>query len=139
MKQTETNYEQQAIEFANKYGVVLQIGTPTYGRHFEDDTQSRYIFPCKLKRDGKSYSFKFGQSIADGSNEPTMYDILACLTKNDPEDYDFFCDNYGYAKYDEETGRRNKSSYKIYLSVVKEWEGVQRLFGDILDELQEIN
>jgi len=128
-----TNYEQQATDFAEQYNVKLSIGEPTYKDHFHDG-QMRWVFPCKLSRNGKSYSFKFGQSIAAGKKKPTMYDILACMTKYDPESYEFFCSNYGYEK--------SRSAYSTYLAVCREYEGMCRLFEDsetIFDELREIN
>jgi hypothetical protein len=127
---TVSSYEQQAIDFAKKYGVKLSIGEPTY-KDFWHDGQMRWVFPCKLSREGKSYSFKFGQSIAAGKQKPTMYNILACMTKNDPEDYDFFCSNYGYEK--------SRSAYSIYLAVCREYEGMRRLFNpEELEEMQDI-
>lgn len=63
---------------------------------------------------------------------PTLYDILACLTKSDPGDIEDFCSDYGY----------NTDSIKdneLHKAVCKEWKGVNRLFGDCLEELQEIN
>lgn len=129
---TSTDYQQQAIDFANKYGVELEIGMARLGYHFEDDNQKRYIFPCTLTRDGKSYSFEFGQSIADGAKEPTMYDILACMTKNDPYSFEDFCHEYGY----DEDSRKAERTYE---AVKEEWANVDDLFGDILEELQEIS
>ena len=135
---TVSSYEQQAIDFANKYGVKLSIGKPTYKTHFNDG-QMRWVFPCKLSRNGKTYSFTFGQSIAAGKSEPTMYDVLACMTKYDPESFQFFCSNYGYNEVDLETGKQNKMAYKTYLAVCREYEGMCRLFNsEELEEMQDI-
>jgi hypothetical protein len=85
-----------------------------------------------LKKDGKQYSFKFGQSIAEGSNEPTLYDVLACLQKYDVGTFEDFCGNFGY---DEDS----RKAEKIYKAVCKEYEGMQRLFNEEeLELLQEI-
>jgi len=126
-----SSYEQQAIDFATKYGVRLTIGTPVYSTHFDDDTTRRYVFPCKLQRNGKSYSFKFGQSISKDNEQPTMYDILACLEKYESYSFEDFCANYGY----NEDSRKAEKTYK---AVCKEYAAVERLFGDIMEELQEI-
>lgn len=126
------NYTQQAEQFAQKFGVKLSIISSDYGKYFADDTQSRHIFTCKLQRGRKSYTFKFGQSIAAGAKEPEMYDILAYLQKHDPETFEDFCGNYGY---DEDS----RKAYKTYKAVCREWAAVERLFSDCLDELQEIN
>jgi hypothetical protein len=65
--------------------------------------------------------------------EPNAYDILSCLTKNDPEDFKNFCDNYGY-------DNDSIKATKIYEAVVQEWNEVQKIWNDQeINELQEIN
>ena len=125
------DYQKQAQDFADKYGVKLEILNTSKGFHFDDDKQSRFIFLCKLKRGRKSFTFKFGQSIASGSKKPTMYDILTSLTKYDPESFEDFCSEFDY-------DTDSRKAEKIYKAVSKEWKNVDRLFGDILEELQEI-
>ena len=63
---------------------------------------------------------------------PTAYDILACVTTNDPETFEDFCANYGY----DEDSRKAEA---IYFAVQKEWKNINRIFSDCMDELQEIN
>lgn len=63
---------------------------------------------------------------------PKLYDILACLTKSNPGHFEEFCDEYGYS--DDSISARD-----TWQAVVKEWREVERLFGDCLEELQEIN
>ena len=127
----ESKYETIANQLAKKHGIKLTVISEDYGRYFDDDTQSRNIFKLRLSRKGKSYTFKFGQSIAAGSTPPTMYDVLACLTKSDPGSFEDFCDEFGY----DTDSRRAEKTYK---AMVKEWKNVNRLFGDILEELYEI-
>lgn len=125
------NYQQQANQFATKHNVKLKINGTKYGKHFADDKESRYIFNCTLTRNRKKYTFNFGQSILAGNQEPTIYDILTCLTKYDPETFENFCMEYGY----------NTDSIKAlntYKAVKREFNGVNRLFNDILEQLQEI-
>lgn len=129
---TDTNYKQEATIFANKYGIKLIVGDPEYKKYFSDDKKERYVFPCKLTRAGKSYSFKFGQSIAAGDENPDLYSVLACLTKYDPGTFENFCGDFGY-----NTDSRNAE--KTYKAVCKEFAAVERLFSDILPELSEIN
>ena len=126
------NYQKQAQDFATKYGVKLLINSVNYGKHFQDDKESRYIFNCTIKRNGKQYTFNFGQSIAQGSNEPTMYDILTCLEKYESRDFEDFCSNYGY-------DNDSIKALNTYKAVSREYKAVNRLFGDIMEELQEIN
>lgn len=123
--------EQEAQYFADVNNVKLKINRTTYGKHFADDKESRYIFNCTLTRNRRRYTFNFGQSIAAGNTKPTMYDILTCLTKYNPETFENFCSEYGY----------NTDSIKAlntYKAVQREFNGVNRLFSDILEELQEI-
>ena len=117
-----SNYDQQAEKFAKKYGVKLSfIGDPEYRKYFPEDKEYRYVFKCRLTRAGKSYTFTFGQSLADGSKEPTLYDILACLTKYDPESFENFCSEYGYDS-------DSRTAERTYKAVCKEFAGVDRLF-----------
>lgn len=125
------DYQQQANEFATATGTKLKINLTTYGKHFADDKESRYIFNCTLTRKRKRYTFNFGQSIAAGNVEPTMYDIITCLTKYNPETFENFCSEYGY-------NTDSINAQKTYKAVKREFNGVNRLFSDILEELQEI-
>ena len=125
------NYQQHANEFATKNGIKLKINSSKYGKHFPDDKNSRYIFNCTLSRNRKKYTFNFGQSIAAGNEAPTMYDILTCLEKYENANFDDFCSNYGY-------NNDSIKALKTYKAVSKEYKNVFRLFGDIMEELQEI-
>lgn len=125
------NYQQQANEFATKHGVNLKINSSKYGHHFAGEEQKRFIFNCTLTRNGKKFTLNFGQSIAAEDTPPSFYDILATLTKYDPESFEFFCSNYGYST-------DSIKALKTYKAVKREFNGVNRLFSDILEELQEI-
>ncbi len=125
------NYQQQANEFATATGTKLKINSSKYGKHFTDDKESRYIFNCTLTRNGKKFTLNFGQSIAAEDTPPSMYDILACLTKYDPESFKFFCSEYGY-------NEDSIKALKTYKAVQREFKGVNRLFADVLEQLQEI-
>lgn len=128
-----SSYEQQAIDFADKYGIKMKIISSKYGLYFADDKICRYIFKCKLSMSGKSYTFNFGQSIAECSKEPSLYSVFACLEKNDPEDFEFFCSNYGY-------DTDSRSAYKTFKGVERQYNSMLRVFGsDILEEMQDIN
>ena len=64
---------------------------------------------------------------------PTAYDVLACLTKNDPDTFENFCSEFGY---DEDS----RKAEKIYNAVVEEWRNVCALFTDEeIEQLQEIS
>lgn len=126
-----SEYIKKANDFAKKFGVKLKIVDREYGKHFYDDKEERYRFKCKLTRKGKSYTFWFGQSIAEGDVEPNMYDVLTHLEKYKSRDFDDFCSDYGY-------DNDSIKALKIYKLVKKEYENVERLFGDCMEELREI-
>lgn len=121
-----------AINFRVKHDCMFKILSTERGFYFKDDKETRFIFKIRLTRNRKSYTFKYGQSINNGSKKPDWYDILSCLTKHDPGSFENFCADYGY----EEDSRK---AFKTYLDVQKEYKAVERLFGDVLEELQEIN
>lgn len=156
------DYEKQADDFLTKVNGKIKIKYIKYDRYFPDDKESRYIFrftisrqiaDCKkctygphsgcncngntafcfnMPRKTVQYSATFGQSLAEGNTIPRSYDILACLTKYDVGTFENFCSEFGY---DEDS----RKAEKIYKAVLKEWAGVKRVFGDVLDELAEIN
>lgn len=126
-----TDYEQQALDFAKKHGVTLVSYTPEFKKHFPDDITPRWVFPMLISRNGKDYKFKFGQSIASGAKEPTMYDVLSCLEKYAHPTFEDFCSEYGY-------DTDSRTAERTYKAVQREYKGVERLFSDIMDELREI-
>ena len=75
----------------------------------------------------------FTQSRAQGSNPPDEYDIITCLTKNDPGSFENFCSEFG-------CDTDSRSAEKTYKAVKAEWEKVLRVFGEgeCLDDLREI-
>ena len=125
------NYQVMTNEFAQKHGVTLkQIEEPEYKFHFIGDKTRRWVFKMILARNGKSYTFDFGQSISNGCTTPEMYDVLVFLTKYDIGSYADFLSEFGYPNCAE--------SKRVYNGVKREYKAVNRLFGDIMDELQEI-
>ena len=133
IKKNMTDYQKQADDFAKKHGVTLHfIGEPVKRKYFPKDETARYVFRCRLRSGGGTYTFDFGQSIAAGNKKPTMYDILACMTKYDPGSFENFCGEYGY---DEDS----RSEEKTYKAVCKEWDAVNRMFSsEALEEMSEI-
>ena len=126
-----TTYEKQASKFAAKTGTKLAILSSDY-KPMWNEKQSRYVFKCKLSRKGKSYTFEFGQSIACGGEEPTLYSIISCLQKYDVGSFEDFCSEFGYSE-------DSRTAERTYNAVCKEFAAVERLFSDVIDQLQEIN
>ena len=70
--------------------------------------------------------------ISECKTSPTLYDVLACLTKHDPETFEDFCFEYDY-------DTDSRKAYDIFMAADKGWHEVKRMFSDCMDELQEIN
>jgi hypothetical protein len=80
----------------------------------------------------RQYTFDFGQSIAAGGEEPTMYDVLTCLQKYDVGTFDNFCGDFGY-------DNDSIAAHKVYKAVAREYKNMVRVFGEtVLEEMQEI-
>lgn len=64
---------------------------------------------------------------------PSVYDVLACLTKYDPGTFEDFCSDYGY-------NEDSRTAERIYFAVRKEYTQLARLFTlEQMEELAEIN
>ena len=95
------------------------------------DEQSNYA----RKNPPKSY-----ESIADRIKRtkqpvsvPRPYDVLSCITKNDPGSFEDFCSDFGY-------DTDSKRAEATYWAVVREFRNVEKFFtAEELAELQEIN
>lgn len=124
-------FEEQANIFAENNGIEMTINKVSFGKHFAIDKEYRYIFNITLFRNKKSYTFNYGQSIIKWKEKPVIYDVLACLEKYGYSSFEDFCLELGYDK-------DCRDIYKMYLRFCEEYEAVNRLFGDILDELREI-
>jgi uncharacterized protein (DUF2252 family) len=135
MQETST-YEQQAIDFLSTYDVKFTTKYIRYGFYFADDKEKRDIYECALSRkDGKHYTFTFGQSIFNSTNKkvkPTAYDVLSSLTKHDPGAFENFCSEFGY-------DIDSRKAYTIYKAVINEWHEMKNLFTwRQLEKLREI-
>lgn len=65
--------------------------------------------------------------------EPSAYNVLACLDGNDPGTFEDFCSNFGY-------DTDSRKAKKIYDDVLNQWKELRCLFtDDELKTLGEIN
>lgn len=128
-----TEYERQAEAFMKKTGTKIKIEYEKYDYHFYGDDRRRDIYKVVIKRNGKQMTIHFGQSLMNTNlgKPPTYYDILACLATEDPGALYDFCDGFGYA-WDDENAQKTHKLYK------REWQKVNNLFEDVLDELKDI-
>jgi len=97
--------------------------------------------------------FTFGQSIVNSVSPddlrripwghkpkqrvaPDAYSVLACLTKYEtPQDVWEFAAEYGYEINDRKSLNRVD---RICMAVMEEYKDARRLFGDIMEQLREI-
>jgi len=123
----QSEYNKAAELVVKELGIEMTVKFLKNDYHFAGDKDTRDIYKVTLKRGDRKYSFKFGQSLyhsqAGNKKEPTMYDILTCLTTQDPETFEDFCDNFGY-------NTDSRSAKKIYKAVVKEYDNICKLFSD---------
>jgi hypothetical protein len=120
----ENEYDKQANKFLKDTNTTFKVKYIKHDKYFPDDTQTRDIYRFTLTKDGKSYSGRFGQSIADTGKKPRPYDILTSLGADRFEGtYEDFCSEYGY---DEDSMK----AHKLYKAVVKENEGIKKLYSE---------
>lgn len=129
-------YEQQANDFLKSVNASIKIEWVEYALYFNDDDEPRNVYKVRIRRKPYSnlqhtaqFTFTFKANLM--GDTPTAYDILACLTKGDPGTFEDFCWGYGY-------DTDSRKAERIYKAVCKEWRNVERVFGDCLDGLREI-
>jgi hypothetical protein len=146
-----SEYTKQAEKFMQETATTMNVTFLRYAPYFDNEKDSRDIYHIKLQRNNKDMEFDFGQSIANslpplkpfekpvGRRKripPTAYDILACLTKYEPEkDVWEFANEFGYEIKNREDFNRVD---RTHMAVIKEYRNVMRLFGDVIDRLREI-
>lgn len=130
-----SEYTQKAEDFLTAHSLKFRSVFLEYGPYFPGETESRNIYRLTISGKGRGrYSTKFGQSINGTmkSEEPTAYDLLTCLTKNDPGAFEDFCSEFGY-DIDSRTAERT------YKAVKRDWQKVEQFFTpEEIEELQEI-
>lgn len=82
------------------------------------------------------WTYKFTDSAYNyyESCWPTEYDVVACLTMDDPGTIDDFAESYGYDVH----VMPISAFINLYEDVCDEWRHVREIFGGILDELKEL-
>lgn len=137
-----TEYEKQAVDFLKNSGATMKIeyvGTVD-GFPFDDkDTLPHRKYRVTIERDGETYEFPFYGSYRDWQKEedPSEYDVLACLQKYDVGDMADFVDEFGYEIKDRKSFLRVE---KIWQNCKAEYKALLRVFGyDWFGELREIS
>lgn len=95
----------------------------------DNDTRARF-FGSTIQRKGK-IKMKLAK-LSEYVEQPSAYDVLACLQKNDPGTFAEFCSDFGY---NEDT----RTAERTYQAVKEEWLNIERLFTEKeIEELQKI-
>lgn len=133
------DYAENAKEFLDKVGAKITIRFKECGKHFADDKENRNRYRVTVTRNGKRWSYMFGDSILNTIKgiRPTAYDVLACVEKYDVGTFHDFCNEFGYDEYDD-YDRENAKAKRIYKAVCREAEKVNELFGDVFEEFCEV-
>ena len=133
------DYANRARDFIDEVGATVDIEFigKRIPKHWIGEKSYHNTYNVTVRRHGQEYTYTFYDSIYNTENgkKPNEYDVLSCLTKYDVGSFDDFCYGFGYEPYDEKSYKR---IYKLYLGVIDEYNGVERLFGDVIDEFDEI-
>lgn len=135
-----STYTEQADAFMENTATTLTTKFIGHKLYFPNDKEKRDVYACTLSRNGETYNFRFGQSIVNstrrGGHNPTAYDILACMQKYDVGSFDDFLSEFGY---EIKSKKDYDNAMDTYIAVLREYNAMLRLFGDVMDELQEIS
>ena len=127
------------ITLTSPYGsMVFDFWDSIYNTEIKKMTPKEY----SEKRYKIPYSDLTGKEISIARKEltekkktavPSVYNVLACLTKYDPGTFEDFCSEYGY---DEDS----RTAEQIYFAVQKEYAQLTKLFTpEQMEELADIN
>jgi len=128
-----SEYDIQAEKFLGDTNTKFKTKYYDYAYYFPQDKEQREIYKVTLRNDKGSYTFKFGQSIANSGQEPSAYDVLSCLTKYNTGSFEEFCSEFGY-------DTDSRTAERTYKAVIKEYENISRLFTEAqIEQLREIS
>ena len=65
METTISKYQKQANDFLQRTGATISVQFKESGHHFADDKEVRDIYTVTIARGKRSYTFDFGQSLAE--------------------------------------------------------------------------
>ena len=116
---TMTDYDKQATDFLEKYKIRFSAkpGTnaaPAWAEPGKPHGKHWRIRLAKSTGEGivriETVTFPFWNSIASGSEAPSAYDVLACISGdvNCPDTFKDFCSDYGY----DEDSRKAEQTFK---------------------------
>ena len=112
-----TQYEEQAETFLKTYGLRFVATAALVNRQPPwADTAERHGKEWTISLSGKTetglrrITFPFWNSINAGAEEPSAYDVLACISSDVtcPQTFKEFCSEYGY----EEDSHKAEATFK---------------------------
>lgn len=133
-------YNKQALDFLNKAGArmtITKVGYEVNKLWDEDCLRPKYRVTIRRKGGYKPWVFTFWGNLVD--SKITDYDVLSCLQKYEVSEYtEDFAREYGYDYNSYENSKETRRMKRIHQAVQREYEHVENMFGDVLDELREI-
>lgn len=128
-------YQEQALDFLKECDAKIRINFIGFKANRDwNETKERSLFNIVLTTPKGFMNFNFWDSFVNTTKlrnqirvgikitaKPTIYDVLACLTKYDPGTFEDFCSDYGY---DEDS----ETSKKIYFAVQDEFSQLCEIF-----------
>lgn len=145
------DYKKQTEEFLSKFGIEFEYENIGVEISRLDPKRRNYKYIARFIRPNKQIELEFHGSIADYEAAKIgvrtkgyylkpdkakrilhAYDVLTCLTKDNPGMFSDFCSEYGY----EEDSRKAFSTYE---DVCEEWKKVSSFFSaSEIEEMKEI-
>lgn len=140
IKNVNGEYEKQAMEFLEKYNIKMYINSMNEKNEEWGGLKYKVLIKRNINGKNKQMTVIFTDSVYNmtKNKKPTAYDILACLQKYDVGSFEDFCNEFNYEMYSETYRSYNYKNMKLYNAVCREYENVNRIFGDIIEELAEI-
>lgn len=149
------DYEKQAQDFLNKTNTTLEIEYIGHGHHFDDDENTRDIYRFTIKRDGRKYTAKFGQSIVNSGTSTAAFEYSDSFKRSGdlfprhkdktaykcfrtaPKAYDILTcltkyDPSTFADFCNEFGYNTNSrkAESVYFAIQKEYKGVCLIWNE---------
>lgn len=125
----------QSINNSGKFTLAKYL-QKDFGGYCLHDTKEDKAKLNKAVQRVQGYTFpKMGADYFRNENfkSPSAYDVLACITKNDPGTFEDFCNEFGY-------DTDSRKAEKTYYAVLAEWNSAKAFFSpEELIEMHEIN
>lgn len=128
-------------DFLDSLGVEVKRAFLAKKKHFYDDKEARNVYAVNVIRGEKTFSFEFGDSIANTRNAdcspftktPSSFDVMSCLMTECPDTIDDFVAEFGYSD------APISQILKMYDAVKKESEGLRNIFNhEELEKFREL-